>query len=102
MSSRSVTACRLCGSTKLEQVLGLESTPLANQFVDKQGVEQEIHPLVLLECQVCGHVQLSAIVDPDTLFRDYVYVSGTSPVFVDHFRGGSGNEHSSKGYRVRY
>jgi SAM-dependent methyltransferase len=86
MSSRSVTACRLCGSTKLEQVLGLESTPLANQFVDKQGVEQEIHPLVLLECQVCGHVQLSAIVDPDTLFRDYVYVSGTSPVFVDHFR----------------
>jgi SAM-dependent methyltransferase len=25
-------------------------------------------------------------VDPELLFRDYVYVSSTSPVFVDHFR----------------
>jgi SAM-dependent methyltransferase len=26
------------------------------------------------------------VVDPRILFEDYVYVSGTSPVFVDHFR----------------
>lgn len=86
MSNRSVTICRLCEATKLEQVLSLEPTPLANQFVRDKGVKQETYPLELLECQTCGHVQLSTVIDPDVLFRDYVYVSGTSPVFVDHFR----------------
>ena len=31
-------------------------------------------------------MQLLDVVDPVLLFRNYVYVSGTSPVFVDHFR----------------
>jgi hypothetical protein len=30
-------------------------------------------------------VQLQTVVDPKRLFKDYVYVSGTSPVFVKHF-----------------
>src|SRR5205807_9197420 len=29
---------------------------------------------------------LRDVVDPAALFEHYVYVSGTSPVFVDHFR----------------
>lgn len=82
----SVTACRLCNSPKLEQALSLGSTPLANQFTDLPGAKQEVYPLDLLECQQCGHVQLSVVVDPEILFKDYVYVSGTSPVFVEHFR----------------
>jgi len=37
-------------------------------------------------CRDCNHVQLLDVVDPRHLFEEYVYVSGTSPVFVDHFR----------------
>jgi SAM-dependent methyltransferase len=37
-------------------------------------------------CGDCSHVQLMDVVDPRLLFEEYVYVSGTSPVFVDHFR----------------
>jgi SAM-dependent methyltransferase len=66
--------------------LELEPTPLANEFVKDRKTEQSKFPLELLECQKCGHVQLSTIVDPNILFKDYIYVSGTSPVFVDHFR----------------
>ncbi len=37
-------------------------------------------------CDACAHVQLLDVVDPKVLFESYVYVSGTSPVFVRHFQ----------------
>ena len=79
--------CRLCGSRKLEQVLSLIPTPPANAFVsrDELGAEQPCYPLDLHFCNACAHVQLLDVVDPGELFSNYVYVSGTSPVFVEHF-----------------
>lgn len=80
--------CRLCGSTDLHQVLSLGATPLANELVQAEGVgqPQDRFPLDVHLCQACGHVQLLDVVDPERLFRHYVYVSSTSPVFVEHFR----------------
>jgi SAM-dependent methyltransferase len=78
--------CRLCGSAALERVLSLPNTPLANEFPKEPGQPQDQFPLFLAACQVCSHVQLPVVVDPERLFGEYVYVSGTSPVFVDHFR----------------
>lgn len=79
--------CRLCGSADLEQVLSLIPTPPANAFVRREalGRTQKAYPLDVFMCRNCGHVQLLDVVSPDELFRDYVYVSGTSPVFVRHF-----------------
>jgi SAM-dependent methyltransferase len=78
--------CRLCGGTDLPAVLELAPTPPANEFLpaDFDG-EQEKFPLYLVQCQACGHVQLPVVIDPERLFRNYVYVSGTSPSFVAHF-----------------
>jgi SAM-dependent methyltransferase len=82
--------CRLCGSKDLTKVLDLTPTPPANEFVPAGPSAtfevQEEFPLYLASCGKCGHVQLPVVVDPERLFRNYVYVSGTSPVFVDHFR----------------
>lgn len=78
--------CRLCESARLRRVLDLPNTPLANEFPREPGQEQETFPLYLALCESCGHVQLPVVVSPERLFRDYVYVSGTSPVFVEHFR----------------
>ena len=80
--------CRLCGSDRLEPVLSLGETPLANEFVTEaeRGLPQDRFPLDVHLCLSCGHAQLLDIVDPERLFRHYVYVSSTSPVFVDHFR----------------
>ena len=82
------STCRLCGSSKLEKVLSLAPTPLANAFVAKDALSQPqpVYPLDVHFCGECAHVQLLDVVDPSVLYRHYVYVSGTSPVFVQHFR----------------
>jgi len=79
--------CVLCGSDTADNiVLSLPQTPCANEFLERPA-RQEVFPLDLQLCAAadCGHLQLGAVVDPTRLFDDYVYVSGTSPVFVDHF-----------------
>jgi len=80
--------CRLCNSRDLALVLELNPTPPANAFVPETetGQEQPAFPLDVFFCRDCGHVQLLDVVDPEILFGNYVYVSGTSPVFVEHFR----------------
>jgi SAM-dependent methyltransferase len=81
------STCRLCGSSHVSEVLSLAPTPPANAFVgEKQLSEaQQTFPLDLFFCEDCYHVQLLDVVDPAVLFENYVYVSGTSPVFVKHF-----------------
>jgi SAM-dependent methyltransferase len=87
-SLRTRIDCRRCGSSQLEAVMRFVPTPPANAFVTEteKGKAQECFPLVVHLCRSCAHVQLLDIVDPEILFRDYVYVSATSPVFVEHFR----------------
>lgn len=79
------THCRLCLGTVLERVLTLPPTPPANELVSSP-VEQELFPLDLMLCHVCGHVQLSGVVDPKRLFANYVYVSppGMQPHWKAH------------------
>ena len=82
------SVCRLCSSDKLDLVLSLGSTPLANDFrslSSPPGVYEEV-PLDLLRCNACQHVQLAHVVSPELLFRNYAYVSGTSSSFVGHFK----------------
>ena len=81
-------SCRLCGNSKLVSVLKLQSTPPANAFIKKENLElsQNEFPLEIFFCTKCTHIQLIDVVDPSLLFEDYVYVSGTSDVFVNHFR----------------
>lgn len=79
--------CRLCNSNKVEPVLKLNPTPLANAFIKESrlGIEQAKFPLDIYFCSDCTHVQLLDVINPNVLFEHYVYVSGTSPVFVEHF-----------------
>ncbi|MBI3445277.1 MAG: SAM-dependent methyltransferase, partial [Magnetospirillum sp.] len=79
--------CRLCHGTRLTEVFKLAPTPPANAFVAASdlGKSQAVFPLDVFFCEDCAHVQLLDVVDPRILFEHYVYVSGTSPVFVKHF-----------------
>ena len=76
--------CRLCDSTQLTEVVSLTPTPPANAFVAEAALneKQPSFPLDVFFCEDCAHVQLLDVVDPELLFANYVYVSGTSPVFV--------------------
>lgn len=80
--------CRLCGGQELVLVLPLVPTPVADDYVSFEHLSepQETYPLDLFLCRGCGHVQLLDVVEPEALFRNYIYVSSSSPGLVEHFR----------------
>jgi C-methyltransferase C-terminal domain/Putative zinc binding domain/Methyltransferase domain len=82
------TACRICSGSRLNKILSFGSTPLANSFLKKEELQnQELRfPLEVYLCSDCSLVQMLDIVSPEIMFRNYVYVSSTSPSFVAHFR----------------
>jgi 2-polyprenyl-3-methyl-5-hydroxy-6-metoxy-1,4-benzoquinol methylase len=84
MDCMPVTACRACGSTQLQLVLDLGRQPLANSYV-KEPTTLPTYPLELKVCRKCFHNQLSVVVDPELMFRQYLYVSGTSRTLCEHF-----------------
>lgn len=75
--------CRLCNSLKLNIFYKLNPTPLANNF-SFTIKNQIVIPLDLCICEECKHVQLIQIVNPVTLYSNYLYVSSTSHVMSVH------------------
>lgn len=84
-------SCRTCGAKALRSVLQLPATPPANDFTRKAEdgslPAQKCFPLEVMQCSKCGHSQLAHVVNPELLFKNYAYVSGTAPSFVKHFEG---------------
>lgn len=69
-------------------MLPLEPSPIGDAFVtaDQCAVPQPLIPLDLALCRTCGHVQLMDVVNPESLFVDYLYQTQTSAGLVAHFR----------------
>ncbi|MGH2500525.1 MAG: methyltransferase domain-containing protein [Candidatus Limnocylindria bacterium] len=84
---RRVDACRVCGSRDFTSVVSLGETPLANAFVDPaRAIETESRfPLESMRCLSCALVQLSVVVTPELMFRNYLYATSASPPMVRHF-----------------
>ncbi len=78
-------SCRLCKSRDLNTVLDLGFSALANQYPDADTNPPQEYPLRLKQCRDCGHVQLAHVVNKKILFDNYLYVSGTSQGFINHF-----------------
>ena len=78
-----VSKCRVCSCSDLFEVLDLNKQPLANDY--HKGEEKETFPLKINACKECFHVQLSVVVDPDLMFKEYLYVSGTSKTLHEYF-----------------
>ena len=76
--------CRLCDSKNIFKVLSLTSTALCDAYI-YQKRNQEIYPLDLYLCNDCGFVQINCIVDPEIIYRDYIYVTTSSSGLNYHF-----------------
>ena len=78
--------CRGCDSADLAHVLSLGRTPLANAFLESEAEfkDEADYPLELYVCERCWLVQLVDVIDPSTLFRNYIYVTGTSTTMSQH------------------
>ncbi len=77
--------CRMCKGYLSDPKLQFPSTPLANEFLKEQE-NQDLFPLEVCICLNCGHYQLNESVDPERLFRNYLFVAGTSQVNINHFK----------------
>jgi 2-polyprenyl-3-methyl-5-hydroxy-6-metoxy-1,4-benzoquinol methylase len=77
--------CLCCGSERLKLVLDLNEQPLANSYKKSAEDQEPYFPLRLNICEDCTHLQLSHAVNPDLLFKNYLYVSGTSQTLRDYF-----------------
>lgn len=77
--------CLCCNSKELTFALDLNSQPLANSYLKNKNDVEEIFPLGINYCSNCSHLQLTHAVDPDQLFKYYIYVSGTTKTLRDYF-----------------
>jgi hypothetical protein len=78
--------CRCCGNVKLKRVISLGFQPLANNLINSQEEKFDTYPLELNYCEVCYNCQLSYVVDPDIMFKEYLYLSSTTETFKNHFK----------------
>lgn len=78
--------CRGCGNDRLNMFLPLGPTPLANSFLksETEFTGEQSFPLDVYFCESCYLVQLLDVIDPELLFRDYIYVTGTSDTIAIH------------------
>jgi 2-polyprenyl-3-methyl-5-hydroxy-6-metoxy-1,4-benzoquinol methylase len=63
----------------------LQTQPLANSYLGDSYEKEFNYPLALNYCNNCGHLQLTHAVNPDLLFKNYLYVSGTTQTLRDYF-----------------
>lgn len=77
--------CIACGGTHLKPTLDLGKQPLANSYRRTPHELEHKFPLAIQTCEDCWHTQLTVSVDPEVLFKDYLYVSGTSQTQLNYF-----------------
>jgi SAM-dependent methyltransferase len=76
--------CVACGSDRLVLTLDLNDQPLANTYPPTADDNESYYPLAVNRCTDCCHLQLTHIVDPELIYKDYAYVSGTSQTYLDY------------------
>lgn len=80
-----ITNCRICNSSKIDSILNLGNQPLANALRNNDDLSEEIYiPLEIIRCENCTTVQLSVNVNPDIMFKEYFWVTGTTKTATDH------------------
>ena len=82
---KSLDRCICCDSENISLLLDLKKQPLANSYHDNTKKMEE-YPLGVNICNNCYHIQLTHVVNPDLLFKDYLYVSGTTKTLHDNMK----------------
>lgn len=86
--TEALTECLVCGASEIVRFLDLGDLPLVNALLkspDALATEGRF-PLRVAYCERCRHVQLDQAVSPETMFSEYVYITGSSESVVAHAR----------------
>jgi cyclopropane fatty-acyl-phospholipid synthase-like methyltransferase len=76
--------CRVCQSDDLFPILDLNNQPPPNRLNDKLW-ELINCPLILNGCNHCYHLQLSGVINPIIMYKNYTYLSGTASTMKKYF-----------------
>ena len=76
--------CLACGSDNIQTALDLGEQPLANSYKDSADEPEARYPLGVRLCHDCFHLQLSHTVDPEIIYKNYLYATGTNQTIKDY------------------
>jgi 2-polyprenyl-3-methyl-5-hydroxy-6-metoxy-1,4-benzoquinol methylase len=76
--------CLACGSPNILPALDLGNQPLANSYLKANDEPEDTYPLGVNLCHHCFHLQLTTVVDPSIIYKNYLYVSGTTKTLKDY------------------
>src|SRR3989344_1099685 len=81
-------SCFICGSKDVAVILDLGSQPPSDAFLRKDDLPkpEATYPLEFCLCRNCKLAQLNYVVDPEKLFRDYVYNTATNNALKANFK----------------
>lgn len=84
---KNVTKCRICESKKLYRFLDLNKMPIPNGFLSKERlkIKEKEYELSVFLCENCGLVQLTNVIDPNIMFKNYVYIPSTAKLMMNNF-----------------
>ncbi len=80
--------CRVCGGSRLEQFLDLGDQPHCDSLLRPGDLDrpEPSYPLQVSFCHDCTTVQITYTVPKETMFGEYLYVSGTTQTLRRHFQ----------------
>src|SRR5258706_3378832 len=80
--------CRVCSSSRLERFLDLGDQPHCDSLLRPEDLarREPYYPLQVCFCHDCTTVQINYTVPKETMFGEYLYVSGTTKALREHFR----------------
>jgi len=82
-----LTACRICGSQKLLEVLDLGTQALTGIFPNDAAVNVPAGPVTLVLCDQCALLQLGQTYDANEMYGEtYGYRSGLNASMVRHLQ----------------
>ena len=79
---QTINQCRICKSNHISEVMNLGGQPPANSLYELDKPPEV--PLRLMFCEECSTVQLGEYVDPDYLFSNYLWITGTSDTAINY------------------
>lgn len=85
LNYKQLDSCLCCGGKNISNILDLKEQPLANSYLKSIDESEDYYPLGVNYCNDCTHLQLTHAVNPDLLFKNYLYVSGTTKTLRDYF-----------------
>ena len=85
---RKVLQCRVCGESDWQEVVSFGPVPLANGFLEPADSyeDEPYYPLGVRSCRSCRLMSVTHVVDPETLYRTYPYVTSDSETMIRHMR----------------